>query len=76
MITHTHSHTHLSLGRGDSSPARVDLLVDGGQEVLRDPQSVLQQREVRVVLRSVFQQVLQHMHKHAWLQRRKQSWSV
>lgn len=45
--------THLSLRRGDGGPARVDLLVDGGQEVLGDPQSVLEQREVRVVLRCV-----------------------
>lgn len=57
--------THLSLGCGHSRPARVNLLIDGGEEVLRDPQSVLQQWEVWVVFRSVFQQVLQH--QHSWL---------
>lgn len=58
------NHTHLSLGCSDSSPARVDLLVDGGEEVLRYPQSILQEGEVWVVLGSVFQQVLKHEHKH------------
>ena len=62
MYSLTSHHTHLSFGRGDGGPAGVDLLVDGGEEVLRYPQSVLQQREVRVVLRSVFQQVLKHTH--------------
>lgn len=52
--------THLSLGRGDGGPAGIDLLVDGGQEVLGDAQRILQQREVRVVLGSVLQQVLTH----------------
>lgn len=58
----THNNTHLSLGCGHSGPARVNLLIDGGEEVLRDAQSVLQEREVRVVFRGVFQQVLQHQH--------------
>lgn len=56
--------THLSLGRGDGGPAGVDLLVDGGEEVLGDTQGILQQREVRVVLGSVLQQVLKHTHTH------------
>lgn len=60
-----HNSTHLSLGCGHSGPSWVNLLVDGGEEVLRDPQSVLQQWEVGVVFRSVLQQVLQH--QHPWL---------
>lgn len=50
---------HLSLRRGDGGPAGVDLFIDGGQEVLGDPQSILQQGKVWVVLRGVLQQVLQ-----------------
>lgn len=52
------THTDLALGCSNSSPAGVNLLIDGGEEVLRNPQSVLQEGEVRVVLWSVFQQIL------------------
>lgn len=55
-----HELTHLSLGCGDGGPAGVDLLVDGGEEVLGDAQGILQQREVGVVLGGVLQQVLKH----------------
>lgn len=51
-------YTHLSFGCSDSCPARINLLIDGGQEVLGDPQSVLQEGEVWVVFRRVFQEVL------------------
>lgn len=51
-------HTHLSLGGSDGGPAWVDLLIDTGQEVLGDSERVLQQSEVRVLFRSVFQQIL------------------
>lgn len=61
------TNTHLSFGCGHSSSARVNLLIDGGEEVLRNPQSVLQQWEVWVVFRSVFQQVLYHEHaRYQW----------
>lgn len=59
--------THLSLGCSDSSPARVNVLVDGGEEVLRYPQGILKDGEVRVVLRSVFQQVLKHTHNMCYI---------
>lgn len=52
------THTDLALGCSNSSPAGVNLLIDGGEEVLRNPQSVLQEGEIRVVLWSVFQQIL------------------
>ena len=55
---HAKGDAHLSLGCSDSGPARVDLLIDGGEKVLRNTQSVLQEWEVWVVFRSVFQQVL------------------
>lgn len=48
------NHTHLSLRCSDSCPARVNLLIDGGEEVLRYPQSILQEGEVWVILGSVF----------------------
>lgn len=56
--SHKHTVTHLSLRCGHSSPAWVDLFIDAGQEVLGYSQSILKQREVRMILRSVFQQVL------------------
>ena len=62
-MVRTDRQTDLSLGGGDGRAAGVDLLVDGGQEVLGDAQGVLKEGEVRVVLGCVFQQVL-HTHTH------------
>lgn len=46
--------THLPLLDGHGLPARCDLLVDAGQEVLGDAQGVLQQGVIRVAGWSVF----------------------
>lgn len=50
--------THLALLHGHGLPAGRDLLIDAGQEVLRDAERVLQQRVVRVAGGRVLQQVL------------------
>lgn len=63
LLVETHRVTHLSLRRGHGSPAWVDLFIDAGQEVLGYSQSILKQREVWVILRSVFQQVLKKVTK-------------
>lgn len=42
------SHAHLSFFHGHGLPAGRDLLVDAGQEVLRDAEGVLQQGMVGV----------------------------
>ena len=72
----TNRQTDLSLGGGDGRAAGVDLLIDGGQEVLGDAQGVLKEGEVRVVLGCVFQQVLHtqthtpctHTHTHTHIE--------
>lgn len=50
--------THLSFLDSHRLASGRRLLVDAGQEVLRDPQGVLQKRVVRVAGGSVFEQVL------------------
>lgn len=50
--------TYLPFRRSDRGPARVDFLIDAGQEILGDAQCILQQGEVGVVLGRVLQQVL------------------
>lgn len=47
------SHAHLSFLHSHGLPAGRDLLIDAGQEVLRDAEGVLQQGMVWVAGRSV-----------------------
>lgn len=51
---------HLSLLHGHGLASGRRLLVDAGQEVLGDPQGVLQKRVVRVAGGRVFEQVLEY----------------
>lgn len=50
---------HLPLGSGDCCPPGIDVLIDTGEEVLRDAEGILKQWVVGVVSRGVLEEVLE-----------------
>jgi len=50
---------HLPLGGGDRCPPGIDVLIDAGEEVLRDAEGVLEQRVVGMVGWGVLEEVLE-----------------
>ena len=50
---------HLPLRGGDRCPPGIDVLIDAGEEVLRDAEGILEQRVVGVVGWGVLEEVLE-----------------